>query len=45
MKKIFLYLTYEFKRYGKNIMTPELLWKLGRVTLGISKDGKISFTK
>jgi hypothetical protein len=32
-----------------NAMTkydPELLWKLGRVTpLGISKDGKISFTK
>ena len=26
---------------AQNIMTPELLWKLGRVTpLGISKDGK-----
>jgi dipeptidyl aminopeptidase/acylaminoacyl peptidase len=26
---------------GQNVMTPELLWKLGRVTvLGISKDGK-----
>jgi hypothetical protein len=27
------------------IMTPELLWKLGRVTPGISKDGKYRFTK
>lgn len=26
---------------AQNVMTPELLWKLGRVTpLGISKDGK-----
>jgi len=26
---------------AQNVMSPELLWKLGRVTaLGISKDGK-----
>lgn len=31
---------------GQNVMSPELLWKLGRVTpLGISKDAKMWFLK
>ena len=43
MKKIlFLSLLFiNFNTMAQNIMTPELLWKLGRVSpLGISKDGK-----
>ncbi len=43
MKKIlFLTLTMiSLNAVAQNVMTPELLWKLGRVTpLGISKDGK-----
>jgi dipeptidyl aminopeptidase/acylaminoacyl peptidase len=43
MKKIsFILLTMmSINAIAQNVMTPELLWKLGRVTpLGISKDGK-----
>jgi dipeptidyl aminopeptidase/acylaminoacyl peptidase len=43
MKKIlFLTLTLiSLNAVAQNVMTPELLWKLGRITpLGISKDGK-----
>jgi dipeptidyl aminopeptidase/acylaminoacyl peptidase len=43
MKKIlFLTLTMiSLNAVAQNVMTPELLWKLGRITpLGISKDGK-----
>nr|WP_315253251.1 S9 family peptidase [uncultured Flavobacterium sp.] len=43
MKKIlFLMLTMmSLTASAQNVMTPELLWKLGRITpLGISKDGK-----
>ena len=37
----FLALLLTFSAIAQNKMTPELLWKLGRVTgLGISKDGK-----
>lgn len=43
MKKIF-FLTFtivSLNSMAQNVMTPELLWKLGRLTqLGISKDGK-----
>ncbi|TRX37073.1 S9 family peptidase [Flavobacterium restrictum] len=43
MKKV-IYLTLtlvSLNAMAQNVMTPELLWKLGRVTpLGISKDGK-----
>jgi hypothetical protein len=46
MKKIFYTLiTYEFKRYGTNIMTPITMETRKSNSLGISKDGKISFTK
>ncbi len=41
---IFLLVTFSFSSYSQTSQTkftPELLWKLGRVTpLGISKDGK-----
>lgn len=43
MKKILLIplLMMSLNAIAQNVMTPELLWKLGRVTpLGISKDGK-----
>ncbi|MES2805435.1 MAG: S9 family peptidase [Bacteroidota bacterium] len=43
MKKILLIplLMMSLNAMAQNVMTPELLWKLGRVTpLGISKDGK-----
>ena len=43
MKKILLIplLMMSLTAMAQNVMTPELLWKLGRVTpLGISKDGK-----
>ncbi|WP_114753616.1 S9 family peptidase [Flavobacterium glaciei] len=43
MKKILLIplLMMSLNAISQNVMTPELLWKLGRVTpLGISKDGK-----
>ena len=43
MKKIlFITLTtMSLNAMAQNVMSPELLWKLGRVTtLGISKDGK-----
>jgi dipeptidyl aminopeptidase/acylaminoacyl peptidase len=43
MKKILLLplLMMSLNAMAQNVMTPELLWKLGRVTpLGISKDGK-----
>src|SRR5512133_2990660 len=43
MKKIlFMTLTMmSLNAMAQNVMTPELLWKLGRVTpLGLSKDGK-----
>src|SRR5512133_1880935 len=43
MKKIlFMTLTMmSLNAMAQNVMSPELLWKLGRVTtLGISKDGK-----
>src|SRR5829696_1032458 len=37
----FMALTQANQSTGKSIMTPELLWKLGRVSgLGMSKDGK-----
>lgn len=41
-KALFLTLTLiSLNAMAQNVMTPELLWKLGRVTpLGISKDGK-----
>ncbi|PZX95095.1 S9 family peptidase [Flavobacterium aquariorum] len=41
-KTIFLMLTMmSLTASAQNVMTPELLWKLGRITpLGISKDGK-----
>jgi dipeptidyl aminopeptidase/acylaminoacyl peptidase len=41
-KTLFLMLTMiSLTATAQNVMTPELLWKLGRVTpLGISKDGK-----
>src|SRR6478736_8123133 len=41
-KTLFLMLTMmSLTASAQNVMTPELLWKLGRVTpLGISKDGK-----
>jgi len=41
-KKLFLMLTMmSLTASAQNVMTPELLWKLGRITpLGISKDGK-----
>jgi dipeptidyl aminopeptidase/acylaminoacyl peptidase len=41
-KSLFLMLTLmSLNAIGQNVMTPELLWKLGRITpLGISKDGK-----
>ena len=38
---IILSATLSFSAHAQNKMTPELLWKLGRVSgLGISKDGK-----
>ena len=43
MKKVLLIplLMMSLTTMAQNVMTPELLWKLGRVTpLGISKDGK-----
>ncbi|TDE00124.1 S9 family peptidase [Flavobacterium sandaracinum] len=43
MKKVLLIplLMMSLTAMAQNVMTPELLWKLGRVTpLGISKDGK-----
>ncbi len=43
MKKILLLplLMLSLNTMAQNVMTPELLWKLGRVTpLGLSKDGK-----
>lgn len=43
MKKILLFplLMLSLNTMAQNVMTPELLWKLGRVTpLGLSKDGK-----
>ncbi len=43
MKKVLLIplLMMSLNAMAQNVMTPELLWKLGRVTpLGISKDGK-----
>ena len=43
MKKLLplILLTLSLTTMAQNIMSPELLWKLGRVTaLGISKDGK-----
>src|SRR5260221_13591488 len=43
MKKLFclLLLTIPTILFSQNTMTPELLWKLGRVTgLGVSKDKK-----
>jgi dipeptidyl aminopeptidase/acylaminoacyl peptidase len=42
MKKLLLFLcVISLSAYAQNRMTPELLWKLGRVSgLGISKDGK-----
>jgi dipeptidyl aminopeptidase/acylaminoacyl peptidase len=43
MKKILIIplLMMSLNAMAQNVMTPELLWKLGRVTpLGISKDGK-----
>ncbi|MFE3867581.1 alpha/beta fold hydrolase [Flavobacterium sp. LS2P90] len=43
MKKILLttLIMMSLNTMAQNVMTPELLWKLGRVTpLGISKDGK-----
>lgn len=43
MKKIFspVLLLITFTSFAQNKMTPELLWKLGRVSgMGISKDGK-----
>ena len=37
----FLALLLSFSAIAQNKMTPELLWKLGRVSgLGVSKDGK-----
>ena len=42
-KKIFitLLITISINTMAQNVMSPELLWKLGRVTaLGIAKDGK-----
>jgi dipeptidyl aminopeptidase/acylaminoacyl peptidase len=41
-KTLFLMLTMmSLTTIAQNVMTPELLWKLGRITpLGISKDGK-----
>ena len=43
MKRVlfFVALLLSFSSFAQNKMTPELLWKLGRVSaLGISKDGK-----
>ncbi|MDQ6757950.1 MAG: hypothetical protein M3004_13565, partial [Bacteroidota bacterium] len=44
MKKIIFFsylIVVSFHCFPQNKMTPELLWKLGRVSgLGISKDGK-----
>lgn len=44
MKKIILFLaglTCSLASFSQNVMTPELLWKLGRVSgVGISDDGK-----
>lgn len=43
MRKLFLFIATSLclTAFAQNKMTPELLWKLGRVTgLGISKDGK-----
>jgi dipeptidyl aminopeptidase/acylaminoacyl peptidase len=43
MKKILftILLAMSLHAMGQNVMSPEILWKLGRVTaLGISKDGK-----
>ncbi len=42
-KRIFiiLFITISINTMAQNVMSPELLWKLGRVTaLGIAKDGK-----
>jgi dipeptidyl aminopeptidase/acylaminoacyl peptidase len=41
MKKIILFTLISLHAMAQNTMTPELLWKLGRISpLGISKDGK-----
>ncbi len=41
MKKIILLTLIGLNAMAQNVMTPELLWKLGRISpLGISKDGK-----
>src|SRR5437868_2395608 len=43
MKKLFfaIAIIFPFALHAQNRMTPEMLWKLGRVSgLGISKDGK-----
>ncbi len=41
MKKIIFLTLIGFNAMAQNVMTPELLWKLGRISpLGISKDGK-----
>ena len=41
MKKIILFTLISLHAMAQNTMTPELLWKLGRINpLGISKDGK-----
>lgn len=41
MKKIILFTLISLNAMAQNVMTPEILWKLGRISpLGISKDGK-----
>ena len=48
MKKIFLFALSlaSLSSFSQEVMTKELLWKLGRVTpIGVTKDGKTLFTK
>ena len=43
---LLILITMSMNAVAQNVMTPELLWKLGRVTpLGISKDGNFIYGK